>query len=1009
MGVASLNAKTQPPKYSAPLDYSFCGYRQSECRIPDVPVVVAVSAKEGDNYQRLQRLVDYVSSLTLDKNSGMRGALLLRDGVYEISQPLRISASGVVIRGESTENTKIIKTGVDRGAAIYIEGKDDMHVNDTLSITDEYVAVGKTSFAVAPASSLSPSEEVIIFRPCTKEWIESVKCNIFGGGIDWTGWKPTDMDVNWSRTIKEKNGNVVTIDAPLTVALDRQWGGCKLLRYTWKGRIEDCGVENLTVESAVTGDNPKDEDHCWDGVYIANAKNCWVRRLDFRQFAGSAVIVQRSASQITVEDCQSLAPVSEIAGFRRRSFFVLGEKCLFQRCYSYQGINDFAAGYCAPGPNAFVQCDSEESLGYSGSISSWSTGLLFDIVNIDGNDLKFCNLGQEKNGAGWNTANSTFWQCTAAELFCSSPAGDAKNYAVGSWGQFEGDGEWFESNNHVQPRSLYYSQLAARLGDEALADSLGRILPRNLNATSSPTFEEAAKMSKISMTEPRLTMPMWIRQQELSVALSDKGAADGDKILAKIDKKNKKAKENSDRPAFEVVNGKLTKDGKMLVGGRHNTPWWAGRIKYNYLQNASYAITRFVPGQEGNGLTDRIDSVVEKMKKEKMVLFGQNYGLWYDLRRDDHERIRRKDGDVWCPLYEQPFARSGQGIAWDGLSKYDLTKLNPWYFSRIDDFAKRGESEGFVILKQHYFQHNILEAGAHWVDCPWRPVNNINATTFPEPVPFTGDKRVFMAEQFYNTSDKVLTSLHRGYIQAVLERLKDNPNVIHSISAEYTGPVAFTRFWIDCVGEWERSSGCHPLIALSATKDVQDSILTDGSRAAVVDIITIEQWFYHNKGLFAPAGGANMAPRQYQRKIKTGSARFEDVYRSVAEYTTAYPDKAVMYYAQKYPENGWAVLMAGGSCAAIPVADEAFLRAVVGMRPVLKGSLDVRHPYYLLSGDKGCVVYSFESDQTIDIPAGKYTIRKIDTATGEISKPSPCDAASGRVKIAGKGVYWISK
>lgn len=68
----------------------------------------------------------------------------------------------------------------------------------------------------------------------------------------------------------------------------------------------------------------------------------------------------------------------------------------FQRCYSKQGIHDFSAGFCAAGPNAFVQCDSEESLGFSGSIDSWACGLLFDVVNIDGHDLVFKNLGQDK-------------------------------------------------------------------------------------------------------------------------------------------------------------------------------------------------------------------------------------------------------------------------------------------------------------------------------------------------------------------------------------------------------------------------------------------------------------------------------------------------------------------------------------------------------------------------------------------------------------------------------------
>lgn len=104
-----------------------------------------------------------------------------------------------------------------------------------------------------------------------------------------------------------------------------------------------------------------------------------------------------------------------------------------------------------------------------------------------------------------------------------------------------------------------------------------------------------------------------------------------------------------------IVDGRIQMDGALLVGGSHTTPWWNGKLKTNFLKKASPAITRFVPGREGLGLTDRIDSVIDFMKQKNILVFDQNYGLWYDRRRDDHERVRRRDGDVWGPFYEQPF------------------------------------------------------------------------------------------------------------------------------------------------------------------------------------------------------------------------------------------------------------------------------------------------------------------------------------------------------------------
>ena len=96
------------------LDYSSCGYRNSEHPIPDVANAVFVSWKPGDNSSRIQRAIDYVSSLALDKN-GFRGAVLLDKGTFELNESLRISVSGVVLRGSDREQTVLLKKGVDRG------------------------------------------------------------------------------------------------------------------------------------------------------------------------------------------------------------------------------------------------------------------------------------------------------------------------------------------------------------------------------------------------------------------------------------------------------------------------------------------------------------------------------------------------------------------------------------------------------------------------------------------------------------------------------------------------------------------------------------------------------------------------------------------------------------------------------------------------------------------------------------------------------------------------------
>ena len=876
-----------------PFDYSYVGYKQSERTIPDAPVVVFVKWQQGDQSARIQKAIDYVSRQKINKKTGLRGAVLLDKGIFSLSQALRIQASGVVVRGMDRRETILYKTGVERGAVVYIESEKQMQ---TLGVP-------------VKLSACNVGDEIIIVRPSTKKWIQQLGCADFGGGKDlgYWGWHPGEIDVRWTRHVVAGTTGEKEIDAPLPMPLDLNSDECYIQRLAdnnW--RLRNVGVENLTIDSEYDATNPKDENHAWDGVYINKVRDGWVRMVNFHHLAGSAVVTQRDAARITVEDCISRDPVSEIGGYRRRTFLCMGEQCLFQRCYSEHGMHDYSANLCAAGPNAFVQCDSYESLSYSGAVGPWCTGLLFDNVNIDGNDLKLGYLGLEGYGIGWNSANSLAYQCTASGIFADSVPDGSNNHVYACWGQFNGTGDFAQCNNHVKPWSRFAELLQKRLGKDVSVQC--RVLERERNNVSNNPTYEVAQQQVVEARKSRITMEMWIADSaRFSASVSPSKAIKVDNIKNTVVQKKTV-------PTFAIKNGLLMVADTLLTGARQNTPWWNGRVRYSAFPKIADAVTRFVPGMEGQGTTTRVDSVVAHLLLNHVVLFNQNYGLWYDRRRDDHERVRRRDGDVWAPFYEQPFARSGRGTAWDGLSKYDLTKLNPWYISRIKQLAEKGACNGLLVINQHYFQHNILEAGAHWVDCPWRPVNNINGTVFPEPVPFAGDKRVWMAEYFYNIDNSVMRQLHKQYIENMLNAFADEPNVIHSIGEEYTGPYHFTKFWLQTIGDWEAKTGKHVWVALSCNKDVQDSILQDPVLRKVVDIINIEQWYYTQKGLYAPEGGKNLAPRQYQRRLRPGKVTYDDVFKSVSEYRKAYPDKVVIYSGASAPENGKAVLEAGGSC-----------------------------------------------------------------------------------------------
>jgi hypothetical protein len=959
-------------------DFSYSGYMGGEKSIPDVPIKVVVPVVNGDATLRVQSAIDYVSKLPLDKN-GFRGTVLLQKGTYKVEGQLKINTSGVVLRGSGVNQTFLIGAGSDRQTLIRVVGLNNKILGEEIAIADAYVPVNATKLSAQSTNNFREGDHVIIHRPSTLKWIQTLHTETFGGGISALGWKPRERDLYFDRKIVSVNGDTIILDAPLTTALDTTFGISTVASYLWPGRVQNVGIENLTLESTYDVTNPKDEAHRWMAITMENAEDAWVRQVNFKHFAGSAVNLLETTKRITVEDCKSLEPISEIGGQRRYTFLTTGQQTLFQRCYAENGYHDFAVGFCAPGPNAFVQCQSELPNSFSGTIDSWASGVLFDVVNVDGNALRFANLEQDAQGAGWSAANSVFWQCTAARIDCYKPP-TANNWSYGSWAQFGGDGYWESSNEQIKPRSLYYAQLSNRLGNDVLKHAY--LLPFDGEASSSPPVSVAMVLTE-KAKQPLLLLTQWI--DDASKRQPIQTNANGVKTIDELKLPSPIGEGLGMRRAapLQIKNGWLVRGNEVVVGKRSEVPWWTGGVLPTDLPKMKPAITRYVPGRIGWGLTDDLDSLADWMKANNLLALEHNYGLWYDRRRDDHERIRRMNGEVWPPFYELPFARSGKETAWDGLSKYDLTKYNKWYWSRLKQFADLADQKGLVLVHNNYFQHNIIEAGAHYVDFPWRTANNINNTGFVEPVNFAGDKRIFYADQFYDTTNVVRKKLHKLFIRQCLDNFKDNSGVIQLIGAEFTGPLHFVQFWTDVINQWEKENRKRELIGLATTKDVQDAILADKKRSSVIDVIDIRYWHYQADGAtYEPKGGQNLAPRQHARLLKPKKTSFQQVYRAVSEYRKKFPDKAVMYSGDSYDEFGWAVFMATGSMAVLPVLSQEFLSDASSMKVAESNS----NKQWLLTNGKDYIVYSTSNDPIkLNLANGTFKINWIDPKTGKLS------------------------
>jgi len=811
------------------IDFSYAGYKAGADEVPAPPNVLQVKPTGKDDTRLLQAAIEKLATFPLQQN-GFRGSLLLSAGNYQVSGQLKIKASGIVIRG--AKGAIVTATGIDRRALMEIGSDETVFQGNALQLKGD-APTGGMQLYLTSTDDLHIGDRVLIQRPSTKEWIAALGMDTIKGVFaDLRGlqWHVGTRDLVWNRTITaiNKSTNKITIDAPLTQALEEKFGGA-IIRKVLSGKpATNIVIESLTLVSIYGTINPKDEEHAWTGIAINHAQDVYVKAVTAKHFVGSAFWVGQRARRVTVDDCSALEPVSETGGYRRRNFYVEGQQVLVKNCFSENGMADFATGLCAAGPNVFLNCTAKNALGASGGLESWSAGTLFENVTIQNADLFLGYDMQRVQAAGYTAANSVVWNCKANNIITQGHA-LAPNLA------------------NTSAVSLYQTQLDGR----------------NIKPSKAPAIIAQKAVLFTTKDIPAISVP-----------------------------------KPMDKP-ITVLNGHFASKGQVIWGGEINESWWLGHVIPSIALDAGVSITRYVPGKSGRGLTEVLPDMIAKMKTGGMPFYQGGPGLWYDRRRDEHSVVERMDSNVWAAFYEFPWARSGQGKAWDGLSKFNLSRYNPWYFNRIKEFVQLVDQAGFVYYHSMYNTHNVLEIGAHWADYPWRPANNINDTGLPEPPPLEPNNRLHLGNQFYSTAHPGLKKLHEAYINHVLDELAGYKNIVFNLGYQFVGPLDFQKFFLRTVTAWEKRNHKKVRLEIGTSKDITDAILNDPEFSSMINVVDMRYWQYKPDGsIWAPQSGQNLAFRELNAKllgkgVDTPPATTPQLaYKQVREYRDKYPDKA---------------------------------------------------------------------------------------------------------------------
>ena len=429
-----LQYRLQPNGDRIP-DFSAVGFGAGWRDLPATPpVIVTVPAAPGDATARIQEAIDAVAVQPIGPD-GFRGTVQLGPGDHQIAGQVRISSSGIVLRGSGRDlgipsATRLIATGSDDRDLIAIggPGSGPGGIGSTIAISDARVPVGATSFRVASTAGLAVGQGLTVTWKSNQAWIDANGMNLLDNP-----WQPGARRQDSDRTITRIEGDRVFLDAPLTTAIEQIYGGGTIRPYTDSNRITHVGVENLIGQSLAARDEAN-EARARSFIGVGAAEHVYVREIEARHFVYAAVDAGEAAKFVTVADARSVEPAGLVTGSRRYTYNVDGQLVLVRDSQASEGRHDFVTGSNTAGPSVFTGSTASDARAEAGPHQRWASGILFDTLEVSGAAIAIRDRGNSGSGHGWAGANSVVWNSRASELIVQNPP-TAQNWLIGSEGR----------------------------------------------------------------------------------------------------------------------------------------------------------------------------------------------------------------------------------------------------------------------------------------------------------------------------------------------------------------------------------------------------------------------------------------------------------------------------------------------------------------------------------------------------------------------------------------------
>jgi hypothetical protein len=205
-----------------------------------------------------------------------------------------------------------------------------------------------------------------------------------------------------------------------------------------------------------------------------------------------------------------------------------------------------------------------------------------------------------------------------------------------------------------------------------------------------------------------------------------------------------------------------------------------------------------------------------------------NYDEYLDMMQECHHNFMRMwtweqtEMGAWTPdtIYASPlpFLRTGPGSAIDRAPKFDLTKYNPGYFSRlryrVEEAGRRGIYVSVMLFQGWSLDRIDSKVGNPFPFQPYNMANNINHVGAPETPGDYDDKPSLHSLMI---SPELLT-IQEAYVKHVIETVNDLDNVLYEIINE-GGSIAWQYHMINYIKKTESTMPKQHPVGMTHTGD----------------------------------------------------------------------------------------------------------------------------------------------------------------------------------------------